>query len=79
MQSMIKSMKFSANIPDDLLVFLDDQVSEGRYRSRSAAVTEALRAWRQQTLTAAYAEAFQNADPAWEITLEDGLQWDPTQ
>ncbi len=79
MQSIIKSMKFSANIPDDLLVFLDDQVSEGRYRSRSAAVTEALRIWRQHTLTTAYADAFQSADPIWDETLEDGLAQDPHQ
>jgi Arc/MetJ-type ribon-helix-helix transcriptional regulator len=71
-------MKFSANIPDDLLVFLDDQVSEGRYRSRSAALTEALRLWRQHTLTTAYADAFQTADTAWDVTLEDGVWQGPT-
>lgn len=79
MQSIMKGMKFSANIPDDLLVFLDDQVREGRYRSRSAAVTEALRIWRQQTLTTSYADAFQSADLAWEVTLEDGLVQDRPQ
>lgn len=79
MQSIMKGIKFGANIPDDLLVFLDDQVREGRYRSRSAAVTEALRIWRQQTLTTSYADAFQSADLAWEVTLKDGLVRDRPQ
>ncbi len=41
MASILRSMKFSANIPDQLLLFLDGLVQEGHYKSRSQALTEA--------------------------------------
>jgi Arc/MetJ-type ribon-helix-helix transcriptional regulator len=66
-------MKFSANIPDDLLQFLDSQVRQGHYRSRSHALTDALHSWRTQKLEADYAAAFAEADSAWDATISDGL------
>ena len=77
MLSIMESMKFSANIPDDLLTFLDQQVSDGRYRSRSAALTEALQAWRVDTLKADYARAFADHDSNWDGVVADGLGEEP--
>lgn len=73
MLSILKSMKFSANIPEDLLQFLDRQVSAGHYRSRSAALTDALQGWRSERLRTDYAAAFADIDGSWDTTLQDGL------
>jgi Arc/MetJ-type ribon-helix-helix transcriptional regulator len=66
-------MKFSANIPDDYLEFLDQQVDDGHYRSRSAALTDAIAVWRTFRLTSSYTEAFAAADPIWDLAVADGL------
>lgn len=73
MKSILESMKFSANIPHDLLEFLDGQVKEGHYKSRSQALTEALHSWRTRKLEADYSSAFADYDKAWDVTLADGL------
>ena len=72
-------MKFSANIPDELLVFLDAQVKEGRYKSRSQALTEALQSWRTQKFADYYAKAFAEYDDSWDDALADGLTEDDTR
>lgn len=79
MQSILRSMKFSANIPDELLVFLDAQVKEGRYKSRSQAITEALQSWRTQKFADDYAKAFAESDDSWDDVLADGLAEDDTR
>jgi Arc/MetJ-type ribon-helix-helix transcriptional regulator len=66
-------MKFSANIPHDLLVFLDEQVMGGHYKSRSQALTEALQSWRTQKYAEDYAKAFAEYDESWDVTSADGL------
>lgn len=73
MQSILKSLKFRANIPEELLVFLDAQVKEGRYKSRSQALTEALQSWRTQKFAGDYAKAFAEYDDSWDDALADGL------
>jgi Arc/MetJ-type ribon-helix-helix transcriptional regulator len=77
MVSIIKSMKFSANVPDDVLRFLDQQVSEGLYRSRSAALTDAIITWRSHRLadsySAAFAETPDDVASEWDQTITDGL------
>ena len=78
MQSILESMKFSANIPDELLVFLDAQVKEGRYKSRSQAITEALQSWRTQKFADDYSKAFAEYDDSWDDALADGLAEDDT-
>jgi Arc/MetJ-type ribon-helix-helix transcriptional regulator len=72
-------MKFSANIPDDVIGFLDQQVEDGHYRSRSAAITEAITMWRVQRLADSYAEAFGSSDPAWDQSVADGLAGQDSQ
>ena len=66
-------MKFSANIPDDLLEFLDTQVTDGHYKSRSQALTNALYSWRTERLANDYRSAFADEDASWDITVADGL------
>lgn len=65
-------MKFSANVPDDVLAFLDAEVASGHYRSRSAALTEAIVYWRESRLEDAYREAFSSVDTVWEEAIADG-------
>ena len=71
-------MKVSISLPDDDVRFIDDQTSLGRYPSRSAAVSSAIRAMRQRELTDSYVEAFDvwaaTDDAAlWDLTTSDGL------
>lgn len=70
---MLKSMKFSANVPDDLLEFLDTQVTNGHYKSRSQALTEALHSWRTERLADDYRSAFVEEDLSWDVAVADGL------
>jgi Arc/MetJ-type ribon-helix-helix transcriptional regulator len=73
MESMLIGMKFSANIPPDALAYLDAEVEAGRFRSRSAALTEAVYVLREAGLQSAYAEAFRDSDPLWDQAASDGL------
>ena len=73
MVGMLKSMKFSANVPDDLLEFLDTQVTNGHYKSRSQALTEALQSWRTERLADDYRSAFVEEDLSWDVAVADGL------
>ena len=79
MASILQSMKFSANIPDELLLFLDGLVKEGHYKSRSQALTEALHSWRNHKLEADYAKAFEEPGFEWDVTLTDGFREDGVQ
>ena len=73
MKSIIESMKFSANIPEDALRFLDQQVKGGKFRSRSAALSEAVYFWRTHQLVDEYVAAFQEDSSEWDVTVGDGL------
>jgi Arc/MetJ-type ribon-helix-helix transcriptional regulator len=78
MHGIMKSMKFSANVPDDVLGFLDQQVGAGHYASRSAALTEAITMWREHRLAPMYTEEFGHEDTAWDATAADGLEGSAT-
>ena len=67
-------MKFSGNMPADDLEFLDQQVAAGKYRSRSAALTKAVRMLREADMHDAYVEAFADIDPIWDTVTADGLE-----
>lgn len=73
MESILKGMKFSANVPDEALKFLDQQVEEGKFRSRSAALSEAIFFWRSHQLVDEYIAAFHDDSSEWDVTLRDGL------
>jgi Arc/MetJ-type ribon-helix-helix transcriptional regulator len=47
-------VKPSANVPNDVMGFVDQQVTDGHYPFRSAAVTEAIVLWRVHRLTSSY-------------------------
>ena len=72
MNSILEGMKFSANVPDDVLAFLDAEVASGHYRSRSAALTAAIVHWRESRLEDAYRQAFSDVDSVWEEAIADG-------
>jgi Arc/MetJ-type ribon-helix-helix transcriptional regulator len=74
MKSIPLGMKFSGNIPADDLEFLDQQVAAGKYRSRSAALTKAVRMLREADMHDAYIEAFADIDPIWDTVTADGLE-----
>lgn len=76
MKSILESMKFSANVPEDVLAFLDQQVEQGHFASRSAALTEAITLWRVHRLAPMYAEAFSDVTSEWDATVADGLSGD---
>ena len=79
MISILIRMKFSANIPDELLLYLDGLVKEGHYKSRSQALTEALHSWRNHKLETDYAKAFEEPGFEWDVTLTDGFHEDDVQ
>jgi len=74
MKSILPSMKFSGNIPAEDLEYLDQQVLAGKYKSRSAALAKAVRMLRDADMHDAYAEAFADIDPIWDVATADGLE-----
>jgi Arc/MetJ-type ribon-helix-helix transcriptional regulator len=74
MNTILLSMKFSGNIPAEDLDYLDWQVLAGKYLSRSAAITKAVRMLRDADMHEAYAKAFADIDPIWDVASSDGLE-----
>jgi len=71
-------MKVSLSLPADDVRFLDEQMSLGRYASRSAVAAGAIQAMRRQELADSYVAAFDewaaSGEAAlWETTAADGL------
>jgi Arc/MetJ-type ribon-helix-helix transcriptional regulator len=66
-------MRVTMRLNRELGGFLDGQVSEGHYASRSAAVTAALAVWRESRLQPSYTEAFALIDPLWDLVAGDGI------
>ena len=71
-------MKVSVSITDDDLGFIESQVAEGRYPTRSAAMHAAIKSLRARDLEAQYAEAAREwqasgDQAAWDVTVGDGL------
>lgn len=76
MLGILKSMKISMNIPDDEVSFVDSRVAAGAYRSRSQAVSAAIKLWRTSELEDSYRRVFDEIDPAWGAVAADGLDDD---
>lgn len=66
-------MKISIHLPRDLVDFVNARVSSGGYRSRSEAVEEAIRIWRDTTIQDGYVTAFKEMCSGWAVTESDGL------
>ncbi len=69
-------MKLSVSLPDDDVAFLDALAKDRALDSRSAALQEAVKVLREQSLVEAYMEAFlesrgEYAD--WDATSGDGI------
>jgi len=72
-------MKVSVSLPNDDVSYLDAQVADGRFPSRSAAFHAAVRSLRFRDLGEQYAQAAtewrESGDEAvWDATLTDGLE-----
>lgn len=67
-------MDITVEVSPDIAEFIDRQVEQGHYASRSAVLTAALLVWRDRLLEPAYAEAFASIDPLWDATTGDGLE-----
>lgn len=69
-------MKLSVSLPDDDVAFLDALAKERALDSRSAALQEAVRALREQSLVEAYMAAFlesRGVQADWDVAAGDGL------
>jgi Arc/MetJ-type ribon-helix-helix transcriptional regulator len=71
-------MMISARVTKAALSFLDEQVAQGHFVSRSAALSEALTLWRDHRLGSMYGEARSDAYTDWDVTVADGLVGDIT-
>ena len=74
--SIIWSMgqqKLSVSVHESLARFIETYMGEYSIRTKSAVVEKALELLRTQDLERAYAAAARETDPAWDVTLADGL------
>lgn len=67
-------MNFGVEVSSDIAEFIDRQVEQGHYASRSEVLTAALLVWRDRLLEPAYTEAFASIDPLWDAATGDGLE-----
>lgn len=69
----MRSTKVSISLPASLLEFVESYRTAHQCKSRSQVIEQALELLRSQELEAAYREAAQEVDPAWDVTIADGL------
>jgi antitoxin ParD1/3/4 len=67
----MQAQKSSISLTEDLVKFIDQYRSDRELKARSELINQALRLLKQQSLEAAYTEAYA------EMSLEDAL-WDVT-
>lgn len=70
----MKAEKISISLPKTLVRFVENYKTTKQCKSRSQVIEEALLLLQEQELEIAYAEASKEIDPAWEVTLADGLK-----
>lgn len=68
--------KVSISLSDEDIAYLDGEVVEGRFASRSAAAQHAIHLLRESALADAYAEAYGAWDDADESSLWDAATGD---
>jgi len=69
----MNTAKLSVSIPESLAQFVESYKTDHHCKSRSQVIEEALQLLRERDLEQAYREASEEIDPAWEITVGDGL------
>ena len=65
--------KLSISIPQPLLRFVEDYRHSHAFKSRSQVIEKALDLLREKNLEEGYALAAEDIDPAWDVTVADGL------
>ena len=78
---MICSMnqqKLSVSVSEPIARFVENYKGEYKLKTKSEVVERALALLREQELEKAYTEAASEIDPAWDVTLADGLVDNPS-
>lgn len=69
----MNTAKLSVSISESLAQFVETYKIDHHCKSRSQVIEEALQLLRERDLEQAYQEASEEIDPAWDITIGDGL------
>ena len=69
----MSQQKLSVSVSEPIAQFVAEYQGAYNLRTKSEVVELALELLREQELEIAYAEAASEHDPAWDITLKDGL------
>lgn len=70
---LMQVAKLSISLPQPLLNFVEAYRHSHACKSRSQVIEAALELLREKELETAYGLAAEEADPAWEATVSDGL------
>lgn len=65
--------KLSVSVSEPIAQFVASYQGAHKLKTKSEVVERALELLRERELEKAYAEATQEVDPAWDVTLKDGL------
>ena len=68
--------KLSVSISEPIAQFVESYKGDYKLKTKSEVVERALELLRERELEKAYAEAASEIDPAWDVTLADGLAED---
>ncbi len=69
----MSQQKLSVSVSEPIAQFVTNYQGEHKLRTKSEVVELALELLRERELETAYAEAASELDPAWDVTLKDGL------
>lgn len=69
----MSQQKLSVSVSEPIAQFVTRYQGEHHLKTKSEVVERALELLRERELEQAYAEAAREHDPAWDVTLKDGL------
>ena len=69
----MSQQKLSVSVSEPIARFVEGYKGEHGLKTKSEVVERALELLRERELEKAYAEAASEVDPAWDVTLKDGL------
>ena len=69
----MKRRKISVNVSESIAQFITRYQADHPLKTKSEVVERALELLREQELERAYAEAANEHDPTWDVTLKGGL------
>ena len=69
----VSQQKLSVSVSEPIAEFVASYQGAHKLKTKSEVVERALELLREQELEQAYAEAAGEFDPAWDVTLKDGL------